>query len=75
LRFALAPEHSGEGRLHVVAGEAGSGKTHLLRWTREEARAREYAVASVTLDGHALTWTRPRAIYRALVGSLEWPPG
>ncbi len=70
---ALGPEPGPGGRLRVVVGHYGTGKTHLLECVREQALARGYAVAVVTLDSREVTAAHPRRIYRMLMRSLTLP--
>lgn len=52
----------------------GSGKTHLLRFTREEALSRNYAVSTVTLDaGSAVRFNRMDQMFGAVCRNFEQP--
>ena len=66
LRFPARASGRG-GRLRVVVGDYGTGKTHMLECARDAALARNHAVAVATLDSREATPARPRRVYRALI--------
>lgn len=58
----------------LLKANYGSGKTHLLRFIREEALARGYVVSSVTLDANsAVRFNRMDQIMAAICRGLEVP--
>lgn len=69
----LDPTPGPSGRVRIVEGDYGTGKTHLLECIRDVALGRGFAVAAVTLDGREVTPAHPRRIYRRLVRSLRLP--
>jgi hypothetical protein len=73
LLSALDPEPGRGGRLRVVVGDYGTGKTHLMECVRQEALERGWAAGSATLDGREITPAHPRRVYSALVRGLTLP--
>jgi len=71
----LDPDPGPGGRLRVVVGDYGTGKTHMLECARDAALARNHAVAVATLDSREATPARPRRVYRALIRGLALPDG
>jgi hypothetical protein len=58
----------------LLKANYGSGKTHLLRFLREEALAQNYAVSSVTLDAQsAVRFNRMDQVMAAVWRGLEVP--
>lgn len=58
----------------LIKANYGSGKTHLLRYIREEALDRHYAVSTVTLDSSsAVRFNRMDQIFGAVCRSIEIP--
>lgn len=58
----------------LVKANYGAGKSHLLRFIREDALARGYAVSSVTVDANsAARFNRMDQIFGAVVRGLELP--
>jgi hypothetical protein len=70
---ALDPTPASGGRLRVVVGDYGTGKTHLMECVRQEALARGWAVGAATLDSREATPAHPRRVYSALVRTLTLP--
>lgn len=70
---ALDPVPDARGRLRVVVGDYGTGKTHLMECVRLEALERGWAVGTATLDSRETTPAHPRRVYASLVRSLTLP--
>jgi len=63
-----------EGLALLLKANYGSGKTHLLRFIREEALAQNYAVSTVTLDANsAVRFNRMDQIFGAICRNIEVP--
>ncbi len=73
LLSALDPAPLRGGRLRVVVGDYGAGKTHLMECMRQAALERGWAVARATLDGRETTPAHPRRVYSVLVRGLTQP--
>lgn len=67
-----AVEQSG-GDVRVVLGEYGTGKSHFFELAIEEALARNFIVATTSLDIREVPPNRPQRIYNALIRSLRYP--
>jgi hypothetical protein len=64
------------GTVLLLKANYGSGKTHLLKYIREEALERNYAVSIVTLDsGSAVRFNRMDQIFGAVCRNIEIPTG
>lgn len=62
------------GTVLLLNANYGSGKTHLLRYIREEALARNYVVSTVTLDANAaVRFNRMDQIFGAICRNIEVP--
>ena len=62
------------GTVLLLKANYGSGKTHLLRYIREEALNQNYAVSSVTLDAKgAVRFNRMDQVFGAVCRGLEVP--
>jgi len=61
------------GRMRLVIGDYGCGKSHLLAWIREHALAQGFVVGEAALDDHDVTPAQPKRLYRALVSGLRYP--
>ena len=60
----------------LVKANYGAGKSHLLRFIREDALSRNFAVSSVTVDsGSEVRFNRMDQIFGAVVRGLELPGG
>jgi hypothetical protein len=58
----------------LLKANYGSGKTHLLRFIREEALARNFAVSTVTLDANSeVRFNRMDQIFGAICRNIEIP--
>lgn len=65
---------STDGTVLLLKANYGSGKTHLLRYIREEALHRNYAVSTVTLDSDsAVRFNRMDQILGAVCRNIEIP--
>lgn len=65
---------SQDGTVLLLKANYGSGKTHLLRFIREEALDRNYAVSTVTLDSSsAVRFNRMDQIFGAVCRNIEIP--
>jgi hypothetical protein len=63
-----------DGTVLLLKANYGSGKTHLLRYIREEALDRHYAVSIVTLDSSsAVRFNRMDQIFGAVCRGIEVP--
>lgn len=67
--LADAKEHT-TGRVILLTGPNGSGKTHSLRLLEQEALERGFVVAKSELEG--ATQLTPKDVYREAVMSLLW---
>jgi len=67
-----AVEQTG-GDVRVVLGEYGTGKSHFFELTVQEALARNFIVATTSLDTREVPPNRPQRIYNALIRSLRYP--
>ena len=56
----------------TIIGEYGAGKTHLLRWTYQQALRSGWAVAFAQVDPLELPFHRPKRLYRWLAHSLSF---
>ncbi len=70
---ALNQSHETGGAVRVVLGEYGYGKSHLLELSAQEALARNFLVASASLDLLELPPHRAFGIYRELLHNLRTP--
>jgi len=62
------------GTVLLLKANYGSGKTHLLKFTREEALEQNYAVSSVTLDANSgVRFNRMDQIVGAVCRNIEVP--
>lgn len=73
LAAALNRAHRQGGDVRAVIGEYGFGKSHFLQLAAEEALARDFLVASTSLDLLELPAHRPFDLYAALTRSLRYP--
>jgi len=63
-----------DGTVLLLKANYGSGKTHLLRYIREEALDHDYAVSSVTLDAKgAVRFNRMDQVFGAVCRGIEVP--
>jgi hypothetical protein len=67
-----AVEQTG-GDVRVVLGEYGTGKSHFFELAAQEALARNFLVATSSLDIREVPPNRPQRIYNALIRSLRYP--
>jgi len=58
-----------------LAGEYGSGKTHLLAYFRHVALENGYAVANIALHSQDTTFWKPKQMYRGIAQSFQYPSG
>jgi len=75
LAAALNRAHAKGGDVRAIIGEYGFGKSHLLQLAAEEALARNFLVASTSLDLEELPAHRAFAVYTALARSVRYPDG
>lgn len=62
------------GTVLLLKANYGTGKTHLLKFIREEALGQNYAVSSVTLDAHSgVRFNRMDQIVGAVCRNIEVP--
>ncbi|MEW6126463.1 MAG: BREX system ATP-binding domain-containing protein [Acidobacteriota bacterium] len=73
LQQAFATTEQRGGDVRVVLGEYGSGKSHFFELAAQEALARNFLVASTSLDLREVPPNRPQRIYNALIRSLRYP--
>ena len=64
--------HSG-GDVRVILGEYGTGKSHFFELASQEALARNFLVATTSLDVREVPPNRPQRIYNSLVRHLHYP--
>ena len=64
--------HSPDSSSLVVAGEYGSGKTHLLHYIYGCAQQEGFAVALVEMDPNESPFHRPKQVYRRFVQNLQF---
>lgn len=63
-----------DGTVLLLKANYGSGKTHLLKYIREEALGRHYAVSVVTLDSSsAIRFNRMDQVFGAVCRNIEIP--
>lgn len=63
-----------DGTVLLLKANYGSGKTHLLRYIREEALDQGYAVSTVTLDSNsAVRFNRMDQVFGAVCRNIEVP--
>lgn len=63
-----------EGTALLLKANYGAGKSHLIRFIREEALAQNYAVSVVTLDANAaVRFNRMDQIFGAICRNIETP--
>jgi len=66
--------NAGQGSALLLNANYGAGKTHLLRFLREEALAQNYAVSTVALDcNSAVRFNRMDQIFGAICRNIELP--
>jgi hypothetical protein len=65
-------ERSG-GEVRVILGEYGAGKSHFFELAAQEALARNFLVATASLDLREVPPNRPQRIYNSLIRSLRYP--
>ncbi len=63
----------GGGDVRVVLGEYGTGKSHFFELAAQEALARNFLVATASLDVREVPPNRPQRIYNALIHNLRYP--
>ncbi|MGB0388164.1 MAG: BREX system ATP-binding domain-containing protein [Ardenticatenaceae bacterium] len=61
------------GAVRAVIGDYGFGKSHVVQWTTQEALARNFLVATTSLDLLELPPHRPFEIYSRLMRNLRYP--
>ncbi|MFN0118988.1 MAG: BREX system ATP-binding domain-containing protein [Blastocatellia bacterium] len=61
------------GDVRVICGEYGAGKSHFFELAAQEALARNFLVATASLDVREVAPNRPQRIYNALVRHLRYP--
>ncbi len=61
------------GDVRVILGEYGSGKSHFFELAAQEALARNFLVATASLDLREVPPNRPQRIYNALIRNLRYP--
>lgn len=57
----------------IVKGSWGTGKTHLLTLLTKLAADKEFATATVILDGEGVTLSEPMGLMKAILSSLRYP--
>lgn len=70
---ALNQAHQQGGAVRAVVGEYGYGKSHMVELTAQEALARKFLVATVSLDLFELPPHRSFDIYREAMRHLRYP--
>ena len=61
------------GDVRVVLGEYGTGKSHFFELAAQEALARNFLVATTSLDIREVPPNRPQRIYNSLIRALRYP--
>ncbi|MCA9980691.1 MAG: DUF2791 family P-loop domain-containing protein [Anaerolineales bacterium] len=69
----LNQAHQQGGAVRAIVGEYGYGKSHIVELTTQEALARNFLVANVSLDLLELPPHRSFAIYRESMHHLRYP--
>ncbi len=69
--FDEVERHGGDVR--VILGEYGAGKSHFFELAAQEALARNFIVATASLDLREVPPNRPQRIYNALIRNLRYP--
>lgn len=62
----------GKGGLHLIEGEYGTGKTHLLEFALHRALRRGLAVSTVQFDLAEVAPYRPKRVYREIVHNFRY---
>jgi hypothetical protein len=75
LERALARSAEQGGDAMAIIGDYGFGKSHFVELTARTALARNFVVASASLDLVEVPPAKAREIYRALVRSIRYPGG
>lgn len=70
---ALNQAHQQGGAVRAVVGEYGFGKSHMVELTTQEALARNFLVATISLDLQELPPHHPFDIYREATRHLRYP--
>lgn len=73
LNTGLNQAHQKGGAVRAVIGEYGFGKSHMVELAAQEALARNFLVATVSLDLQELPPHRAFDIYSGLVANLRYP--
>jgi hypothetical protein len=73
LQRAFAEVSRSGGEVRVILGEYGSGKSHFFELAAQEALARNFLVATASLDLREVPPNRPQRIYNALMRNLRYP--
>ena len=69
----LSEAHQHGGAARAVLGDYGFGKSHIVEWIGQEALARNFLVASTSLDLQELPPHRAFDIYASLMQRLRYP--
>lgn len=65
----------GEDGALLIIGEYGSGKTHLLEYTKHIALKRGWAVSKVDLDPQEVSLHRPKRVYAEIASAFRYKEG
>lgn len=73
LQEAFETNERAGGDVRIVLGEYGAGKSHFFELAAQEALARNFIVATASLDLREVPPNRPQRIYNRLIRSLRYP--
>jgi len=73
LQQGLTDAHSQGGAAHVIVGDYGHGKSHIVELTAQEALDRNFLVAVTSLDLQEMPPHRCFDIYAGLMRNLRYP--
>lgn len=59
----------------LLYGDYGTGKTHILKYIKEMALEKNYAVAYCNLDPEEAPFYKPKMVYKAIITNFTYPHG
>lgn len=69
----FARDYNRNGRIVMIEGAWGVGKTHLLTLLAAHATEHGYAVSSTILDGYGATLSEPMRLMESITSSIKFP--
>lgn len=73
LKMGLTQAHQSGGAAYAVVGDYGFGKSHIVELVAQEALARNFLVATISLDLLELPAHRAFEIYAGLMRNMRYP--